>query len=250
MNSESDADPYADANYEASPLNPREDAENPYLSPSQLRDAESATMQPISTRAPWAGGWPVVTAAVFMVVLAIVGIGSSLTPGWFTVIVLPTLGLGGLALLIRHLHSVVRIGWPAYLITSFLFAVASYVLFVPVCIVVGLPVMFTLENMSVPGVSVAATLAIFATLMVVGMLFSLFLRSFLQNRWRHQMVEDSILWGPVGDNHVESKSNTPPAQGSPKSPADYQRPSQTPPTQQTPPPHPNPPTQRPPESDS
>lgn len=178
-------------------LAPLEDTNSPYAPPETLNEDALDIIDPRwrSGLVPWGAGWRLMvplaagTGLVISLALAVVPLRG------FSLLVMPIFGLFALAVVVRWLHQGVKVDWPIYTAMSIAFGFATYVLFVPVCTVVGIPLILLssfLQNL-LPGSRspgyYTGTIAMAAVFMVLALAFVWMLRAYLRGRFSRQALQ-------------------------------------------------------------
>lgn len=167
--------------------------DNPYASPLQgqwVAEAAEETVRPDlrAPSAPWSGGWLLMLLVVGL--LSGLGLAAAMQVENLPVVgmLIPIVGLGLVAVLVRFLHGTVEVDWPIYLLISAGFGVVSYFAFIPVCFVVGLPAAVLMAQV-LSSQAMAMSVAVFSTVTVCGLIFTLLLRLYFRYRYRKQWFD-------------------------------------------------------------
>jgi|GEM_PF-6190200 len=165
---------------------------NPYAPAAwEGEDGQSLLVAPpFQSRAPWSGGWGLMTLAVACSVVAFMATASVLEFPLLTILVLPCSLLIALAVLVRFLHHTVIVQWFLYLLTVAGFGLATYLCFVPVCMAVTIPTM-SLESL-IPGSRgfYLGEISMFLSLTLTGLLFVALLRVYFNASYKRQRMDE------------------------------------------------------------
>lgn len=168
--------------------------ENPYSSPLEIESVGAAAevVPYVSGSAPWLG-WGVAIGMVSAVAIILLSSILLTQEFWMVTVVLPFLGLAALAVGVRYCHKTVMIQWGLYLLVSVAFGAASYVCFVPVCFVVGIPAALLTASLPQGAIVVLSAVAGFLMVALTGLIFVAFLRLYFNSRYRAQLIEQVVL---------------------------------------------------------
>ncbi len=175
--------------------------ENPYAVPLEgkwIEETARGTIAGSELRAPvapWSGGWGLMTLVLGLICGVGVALAIESESAAIGGLLLPVLGLALIAVLVRFLHSSVDVEWPIYLLISAAFGVVAYVAFIPVCLVVAIPVAIVLEQVEARG-TIGATVVFFAVVFGCTLIFTGLLRLYLKHRYRKQWFAELAASSP------------------------------------------------------